>query len=77
MLSAFDAHEWLPPMNRCWFAARVVAVKRKYALTATTRGRFPGARAIGLHLDRDDHERRYRYPPGPSPAMTLRKYRSK
>ena len=34
---AFDAHEWLPPMNRCWFAARVVAVKRKYALTVDRR----------------------------------------
>ena len=28
-----DAGEWLPESNRCWFAARVVAVKRKYALT--------------------------------------------
>ncbi len=28
-----DPAEWLPPMNRCWFAGRVVAVKRKYALT--------------------------------------------
>ena len=24
-------------MNRCWFAARVVAVKRKYALTVDRR----------------------------------------
>ena len=31
---AYDAAEWQPPMNRCWFAARIVAVKRKYALTA-------------------------------------------
>ncbi len=30
----YDAAEWQPSMNRCWFAARVVAVKRKYALTA-------------------------------------------
>lgn len=28
-----DASEWQPAMNRCWFAARVVAVKRKYGLT--------------------------------------------
>ena len=28
-----DAAQWLPPMNRCWFAARAVAVKRKYRLT--------------------------------------------
>ena len=34
---AFDAAEWLPPMNRCWFAARVVAVKRKYGLTVDRR----------------------------------------
>ena len=34
---AFDSAEWLPPMNKCWFAARVVAVKRKYALTIDPR----------------------------------------
>ena len=28
-----DAAQWLPQMNRCWFAARAVAVKRKYGLT--------------------------------------------
>ncbi len=28
-----DAGEWLPPGNGCWFADRVVAVKRKYGLT--------------------------------------------
>ena len=33
----FDAGEWLPPRNRCWFAARVVAVKRKYALAVDAR----------------------------------------
>ena len=32
-----DAGEWLPPMNRCWFAARVVAVKRKYDLSVDRR----------------------------------------
>ena len=35
--SGKDAGEWLPRMNRCWFAARVVAVKRKYALTVDAR----------------------------------------
>ena len=30
---AHDAAEWLPPKNRCWFAARVIAVKFKYSLT--------------------------------------------
>ena len=34
---AFDSAEWLPPMNKCWFAARVVAVKREYALTVDRR----------------------------------------
>ena len=34
---ARDAGEWLPRMNRCRFAARVVAVKRKYRLTVDAR----------------------------------------
>ena len=34
---ASDAAEWQPPMNKCWFAARVVAVKLKYALTVDPR----------------------------------------
>ena len=33
----YDAAEWQPPMNECWFAARVVAVKRKYGLTVDRR----------------------------------------
>lgn len=28
-----DATEWLPPQNRCWFANRVVEIKRKYGMT--------------------------------------------
>ena len=28
-----DAAEWLPPMNQCWFAERVIAIKLKYGLT--------------------------------------------
>ena len=34
---AHDASSWLPPRNRCWFAARVLAVKRKYRLTVDRR----------------------------------------
>ena len=30
---AFDAAEWTPPRNACWFAGRVVEVRRKYSLT--------------------------------------------
>ena len=32
-----DAAGWLPARNRCWFAARVVAVRRKYALQVDAR----------------------------------------
>ena len=28
-----DAAEWLPAMNRCWYASRIVAVRQKYGLT--------------------------------------------
>ena len=32
-----DAAGWLPPMNRCWFAGRIVKVRRKYDLTIDRR----------------------------------------
>ena len=32
-----DAGEWLPRVNRCWFAGRVVAVRTKYRLTIDRR----------------------------------------
>ena len=32
-----DAAEWLPARNRCWFAARVVEVRRAYGLTIDRR----------------------------------------
>ena len=32
-----DAAEWLPQRNRCWFAATVVEVRRKYGLTIDRR----------------------------------------
>ncbi len=31
--SNLDAFDWLPEMNRCWFALRVVEVKHKYGMT--------------------------------------------
>ena len=34
---AFDADEWLPRINRCWFANRVVEVRRRYRLTIDRR----------------------------------------
>ena len=35
--SDWDAAEWLPERNRCWFAARVIEVRRKYGLTIDRR----------------------------------------
>ena len=35
--SGKDAAEWLPERNRCWFAARVVEVRRAYELTIDQR----------------------------------------
>ena len=32
-----DATQWMPPMNRCWFAARIIEVRRKYGLTVDAR----------------------------------------
>lgn len=34
---AHDAADWLPELNRCWFAARVVEVRLKYDLTIDRR----------------------------------------
>ena len=34
---AKDLAEWMPARNRCWYAARVVEVKRKYGLTMDLR----------------------------------------
>lgn len=34
---ARDAAEWLPDRNRCWFAARVIAVRKRYGLTIDRR----------------------------------------
>ena len=32
-----DAAEWMPELNECWFASRVVQVRRKYGLTINRR----------------------------------------
>ena len=37
---ALDAAEWLPAQNRCWFAARVVAVRQRYGLTVDRSARI-------------------------------------
>lgn len=37
--SGKDAAEWLPELNHCWFAARVVEVRQQYSLTIDDRER--------------------------------------
>ena len=32
-----DAAQWLPPRNRCWYAARIIAVRQQYGLTIDRR----------------------------------------
>lgn len=34
---AKDAADWIPQLNQCWFADRIIAVKRKYGLTVDRR----------------------------------------
>ncbi|MDE0027292.1 MAG: hypothetical protein OXP69_23005 [Spirochaetaceae bacterium] len=31
--SGHDAAEWLPPLNRCWYALTIIAVRQEYRLT--------------------------------------------
>ena len=38
---AYDASQWLPPMNQYWFAARVITVRLKYDLTVDRRKADP------------------------------------
>ena len=33
----YDGAEWMPPLNQCWFAQRIVEVRRKYGLTIDRR----------------------------------------
>ena len=55
---ANDAGEWLLWMNRCWFAARVVAVKRKYRLTVDAReARALEGGLVAVRIDRDGGSR--------------------
>ena len=34
---AKDAADWLPELNRCWFARTVIAVRQEYELTIDRR----------------------------------------
>lgn len=35
--SGHDAAEWLPPLNRCWYALTIIAVRQEYRLTIDRR----------------------------------------
>ena len=48
-----DAGEWTPPSNRGWFAAQVVAVKRKYGLSVNADERDALARMLQSDASRD------------------------
>ena len=48
-----DAADWLPPVNQCWFAGRVITVKRAYGLTIDPRERAALARALAGYADID------------------------
>ena len=50
---AKDAAEWLPDMNPCWFADRVVRVRQKYGLTIDRREADARLSAVGMHIGGD------------------------
>ena len=60
---ALDAAEWLPALNRCWFASRVIAVRTKYRLTIDRRE----AAALDAVLDECSSTELVFAPPGTAP----------
>ena len=57
---AKDAAEWLPEKNRCWFAHRIVEVRRAYSLTVDRRE----ARALDAVLSSCESFEMVMVPPG-------------
>ena len=55
---AKDAAEWLPEKNRCWFAHRVIEVRKAYSLTIDERE----ARALDAVLATCESSEMVRYP---------------
>ena len=57
-----DAADWLPSINRCWYAARVVEVRVKYALTVDERERdaleriLAGCASTAMAIDESGRE---------------------
>ena len=63
---AKDAAEWLPAKNRCWFAQRVIDVRRAYALTIDRRE----ARALDAVLASCDTPDMVMFPRGAVTAVS-------
>ncbi len=55
---AYDAAEWLPQYNKCWYVNQILAVKREYKLTVDA----AEARAIEKVLARCDSTKMIIYP---------------
>ena len=62
----FDAAEWLPALNRCWFASRVVTVRAKYRLTIDRRE----AAALDALLEDCPSSELIFTPPGTAPTAS-------
>ena len=57
-----DTAQWLPPRNRGWYAARVVAVKRKYGLSVDAAERHALAASLTGGASRQVACRAIRWP---------------
>ena len=70
---ALDLAEWLPQRNRCWYVARVVAVKRKYGLSMDVR-EASTARTLLASCTTFDLVFHAPVTPAPAAADALRRY---
>ena len=70
---ALDLAEWLPQRNRCWYIARVVAVKRKYGLSMDVR-EASTARTLLASCTTFDLVFHASVTPAPAAADALRRY---
>ncbi|MDE0346043.1 MAG: hypothetical protein OXI66_09735 [Boseongicola sp.] len=48
-----DARTWVPPLNRCWFASRVIEVRKKYGLAIDELERAALAKIL-LHCNSEE-----------------------
>ena len=70
---AKDASEWMPDLNQCWFADRVVQVRQKYQLTVDQREAdaleavLSGCSSFEMIVAPDDVQE----PPTPNPASDV------